>query len=86
MFTPGSKLDDAENRWRRLAELPRERRCIFRCSTDSISSASAAVYRLTLIASLAVAAREHGAERSSLARRSMHAAQPTRSRAETRRG
>src|SRR6185295_16847105 len=63
MFTPGSRLDAVENRWRRLADLPRERRCTFRCSTDSVSTASAAVYRLTLITALAVAGREHAAAR-----------------------
>jgi hypothetical protein len=63
MFPRGSKLDAVENRWRRLADLPRERRCSFRCSTDSISTAAAAVYCLTLITALAVAAREHAADR-----------------------
>jgi len=49
-----SGLDAAENRRRRPADLPRERRCTFRCSTDSISTASAAIYRLTPMAALAV--------------------------------
>jgi len=62
MFPRGSRLDAVENRWRRLVDLPRERRCSFRCATDSISTA-AAVYRLTLITALAVAAREHAADR-----------------------
>jgi hypothetical protein len=51
---PASRLDDVEKRGRRLADLPRERRCSFRCSTDSISTASAAFYCLTPITSLAV--------------------------------
>jgi len=63
MFPRGSKLDAVENRWRRLGDLPRERRCSFRCATDSISTAAAAVYRLTLITALAVAAREQAADR-----------------------
>jgi hypothetical protein len=63
MFPRGSRLDAVENRWRRLVDLPRERRCSFRCATDSISTAAAAVYRLTLITALAVAAREHAADR-----------------------
>jgi len=46
MFPRGSKLDTVENRWRRLVDLPRERRCSFRCATDSICAAVAAVYRL----------------------------------------
>ena len=63
MFPRGSKLDAVENRRRRLVDLPRERRCSFRCSTDSISTAAAAVYRLPPITALAVAAREHAADR-----------------------
>jgi len=63
MFPRGSKLDAVENRWRRLVDLHRERRCSFRCATDSISQAGAAVYRLTLITALAVAAREHATDR-----------------------
>ena len=49
MFLRGSRLDAVENRWRRLVDLHRERRWSFRCATDSISQAGAAVYRLTLI-------------------------------------
>src|SRR5215208_5000653 len=54
MLTPGLQFDDVEKRWRRLEALPRERRCSFRCSTDSIATASAAFYRLTQITSLTV--------------------------------
>jgi len=57
LFPRGSRLDAVENRWRRLVDLPRERRCSFRCPTDSISTAGAAVYRLSPITALAVAAR-----------------------------
>src|SRR5882672_11011683 len=53
VFTPGLRLDDVENRWRRLEVLERrERRCSFRCSTVWACEASAAVYRLTLLTSL----------------------------------
>jgi len=45
-FTPGSKLDDAAKRWRRLVgPRLRERRCSFRCSTDCAYEASAAFCR-----------------------------------------
>ena len=55
VFTPGLRLDDVENRWRRLEVLERrERRCSLRCSTVWACEASAAVYRLTLLTSLAV--------------------------------
>ena len=48
-FTSGSKLDGVQKRWRRLVvQQPRERRCTFRCATDSACEAVAAFFPLTL--------------------------------------
>src|SRR5262245_58495203 len=57
VFIPGLRLDDVENRRRRLEALDlRERGCSFRCSTVWVSEADAAVYSLTHVTSLAVGA------------------------------
>jgi len=46
MFLRGSRLDAVENRWRRLVDLHRERRCSFRCATDSMSMSTAGSVRV----------------------------------------